>query len=109
MKYSAEEWEFVKHRGVYISIHTYLLAFSILSYILVCYVYLVILNIQTFGFPWYDKHVLNLTKSKVNHFGASLVVQWLRIRLPMQRTWVQSLIWEDPTCHGAAKPMHHNY
>ena len=36
---------------------------------------------------------------------------WLkeRIRLPMQETWVQSLIWEDPTCHGAIKPMCHNY
>ena len=30
--------------------------------------------------------------------GASLVVQWLRIHLPMQETWIQSLIWEDPTC-----------
>ena len=41
--------------------------------------------------------------------GTSLVVKWLRIRLPMQGTWVQSLVWEDPTCHGATKPMCHNY
>ena len=34
----------------------------------------------------------------------SLVVQWIRIRLPMQGMWVQSLIQEDPTCHGATKP-----
>ena len=27
--------------------------------------------------------------------------------LPMQETWVQSLIWENPTCHEAAKPVHH--
>ena len=27
----------------------------------------------------------------------------------MQGTWVQSLVWEDPTCHGAPKPMRHNY
>ena len=26
--------------------------------------------------------------------------------LPMQKTWVQSLVWEDPTCLRAAKPMH---
>ena len=26
----------------------------------------------------------------------SLVVQWQRIRLPMQETWVPSLGWEDP-------------
>ena len=27
----------------------------------------------------------------------------------MQGTWVRALVWEDPTCHGAAKPMSHNY
>ena len=41
--------------------------------------------------------------------GASLVVQWIRIRLPMQRTWVWALVQEDPTCHGATKPVRHNY
>ena len=41
--------------------------------------------------------------------GASLVVQWLIILLPMQGTWVQSLIWEDPTCLGATKAVRHNY
>ena len=40
---------------------------------------------------------------------ASLVGQWLRIRLPMQGTRVRSLVREDPTCHGATKPMRHNY
>ena len=40
---------------------------------------------------------------------ASLVAQWLRIHLPMQGTWVRALVWEDPTCHGATKPMRHNY
>ena len=41
--------------------------------------------------------------------GTSLVVQWLRIYLPVQGTWVQYLVWEDPTCRGATKPMYHNY
>ena len=41
--------------------------------------------------------------------GTSLVAQWLRIRLPMQGTGVRALVWEDPTCRGATKPMHHNY
>ena len=41
--------------------------------------------------------------------GTSLVAQWLRIHLPMQGTWVRSLVQEDATCHGAAKPVHHNY
>ena len=35
---------------------------------------------------------------------ASLVVQWLRVHLPMQGTWVRAPVWEDPTCHGAAGP-----
>ena len=53
-------------------------------------------------------------RSLAGHFKtvqiqASLVVQRLRIGLPMQGTQVQSLIQEDPTCHKATKPMHHNY
>ena len=41
--------------------------------------------------------------------GTSLVVQWLRIHLPMQGTWVRALVQEDPTCRGATKPVCHNY
>ena len=41
--------------------------------------------------------------------GTSLVVQWLRIHLPMQGTQVQALVREDPTCRGATKPVRHNY
>ena len=40
---------------------------------------------------------------------ASLVAQWLRIRLPVQGTWVRALVWDDPTCRGATKPVRHNY
>ena len=40
---------------------------------------------------------------------ASLVVQWLRIRLPMQGTRVWALVREDPTCLGTTKPVSHNY
>ena len=42
-------------------------------------------------------------------FRTSLVVQWLRICLPIQGTWVQSLVWDDPTCHVTTKPRRHNY
>ena len=35
----------------------------------------------------------------------SLVAQWIRIHLPMQGTWVQSLVQEDSTCHKATKPV----
>ena len=43
------------------------------------------------------------------HVGTSLVAQWLRIRLPMQGTWVRALVREDPTCRRATKPVRHNY
>ena len=39
---------------------------------------------------------------------ASLVAQWLRVCLPMQGTRVRALVWEDPTCHGAAGPVSRN-
>ena len=29
--------------------------------------------------------------------------------LPMQRTRVRALVWEDPTCRRATKPVSHNY
>ena len=29
--------------------------------------------------------------------------------LPVQKTWVPSLIKKDPTCHSAAEPTCHNY
>ena len=45
---------------------------------------------------------------KVSTHETSLVVQWLRTHLLMQGTWVWSLILEDPTCHGATKPVHDN-
>ena len=34
--------------------------------------------------------------------------QWLGIRLAIQGTLVESLVREDPTCHGATKTVHHN-
>ena len=40
---------------------------------------------------------------------ASLVAQWLRIRLPMQGTRVRALVGEDRTCRGATMPVRHNY
>ena len=49
------------------------------------------------------KHIESL------QLGTSLVTQWLRIRLPMQGTQVQALVREDPTCHGATKPVRNNY
>ena len=50
--------------------------------------------------------MLAKVKSLVRDF---LVAHGLRILLPMQGTWVRSLVREDPTCHGATKPVRHNY
>ena len=48
-------------------------------------------------------------KQKKTTFGAPLVAQWLRICLPMQGTRVRALVWEDPACRGATRPVSHNY
>ena len=49
--------------------------------------------------------LIKLSKIK---YRASLVAQWLRICLLMQGTRVRALVWEDPTCRGAAGPVSHN-
>ena len=48
-------------------------------------------------------------RSQRNKNRASLVVQWLRICLVMQRMLVQSLVQENPTCQKAMRLMYHNY
>ena len=37
------------------------------------------------------------------------MVQRIRIYLPMQGTWVRSLVWEDSIYLGTTKPVYHNY
>ena len=46
---------------------------------------------------------------KIKCWQTSLLVQWLRICLPMQGIRVQFLVQDDSTCLGEAKPMYHNY
>ena len=55
------------------------------------------------------RHVRLVQHSKINQCRTSLVVQWLRIHLPMQGTRVRSLVQEAPTCRRATKSVHHNY
>ena len=42
--------------------------------------------------------------NSLKKYRVSLAVQWLRILLPMRRTWIQSLVQEDSTHHRATKP-----
>ena len=58
---------------------------------------------------WLGQNKQTNTTAKCLKTGTSLVAQWLGIRLPMQGTQVRALVWEDPTCHGATKPMRYNY
>ena len=46
---------------------------------------------------------------EIQEKGASLVAQWLRICLLMQGTRVRALVWKDPTCCEATRPVSHNY
>ena len=50
-----------------------------------------------------------VTRVKRETERISLLVQELKIRLPMQGTWVPSLVEEDPTCLTATKPMSCNH
>ena len=67
---------------------------------------------------WFWQGVIdNIQDSNFNEIGkmlkpdcrASLVAQWLRVCLPMQGTRVRALVWEDPTCRRAARPVSHDY
>ena len=64
-------------------------------------------TLASWGFSGYEK---KLSKNAFKRDGGtSLVVQWLRIHLPTQGKWVRSLVWGDPTCRRATKPMCHNH
>ena len=56
-----------------------------------------------------DAICLDISPLFKENFGTSLLLQWLRIRLPTQGTQVRSLVQEDPTCRRAPKPVCHNY
>ena len=60
---------------------------------------------------WISSDLISLLEIYLQEIimGTSLLAQWLRICLPMQGTWVQSLVQEDPTCCRATKPVLHNY
>ena len=57
------------------------------------------------GWPRFNQ----VTPLKAEFSWTSLVVQWLRIDLPMQGTWVHSLVPGGSVCYGTTKPTHHNH
>ena len=56
-----------------------------------------------------DSLSLSFTHTHTHTHPTSLVAQWLRIHLLMQGMRVWSLVWEDPICHGATKPVSHKF
>ena len=58
-----------------------------------------------------NKDSQNNQKDPLQDYGieTSLLVQWLRICLPMQGTQVGPLVQEDSTCHRAMEPAGHGY
>ena len=58
---------------------------------------------------WQHVEALSVVTIKKALLRASLVAQWQRTRLPVQETQVPSLVWEDPTCHGAMKSVRPSY
>ena len=44
-----------------------------------------------------------------NHFKKSAVWTPLVVQLRIFPARVPALVWEDPTCCGATKPVRHNY
>ena len=67
------------------------------------------LHLFTSRFDWRMRFRF-LSQNQQSKPGTSLVVQWLRIRLPTQETWARSLVRElrSQFC-GATKPARRNY
>ena len=60
------------------------------------------------GATWWTPGSLGRERLKILVTRASLTAQWWRICLPVQEIGVRSLGQEDPTCHWAINPGHHN-
>ena len=75
--------------------------------LLVSWLYLI--EVSVYQFFTLVKHLSTYQVKVHPNAGTSLVAQWLRVCLPMQGTQVRALVWEDPTCRRAARPVSHNY
>ena len=63
---------------------------------------------STVGYQFCGLITRRIIYTTINNSGASLVLQWVRVHLPMQGTRVRPLVQEDPTCHRATEPVHDN-
>ena len=59
--------------------------------------------------PGLSQHMTKPSGLKGSRQRTSLVVQWLRIHLPMEGMWVRSRVGEGPTCCRAAKLVCQHY
>ena len=66
----------------------------------------VLLLYSCISFPDFPNFFMSIFLEEGKKTKTSLVIQWLTICLSMQRTWVRSLVREDPICNGATKPTH---
>ena len=57
----------------------------------------------------HESHDLTAQEVPRAKHGASLMVQWLRVRLEIQGTPVQFLVGEDLSCCRPTEPVCHNY
>ena len=56
----------------------------------------------------HSEECCSVNSINISRIWTSLVVQWLRICLPMQGTEVRSLVWDNSTCCKATRPVRHN-
>ena len=109
-------WQFLRKVNIFLANDLVILLLDIYPKEMKMYAHTKTLYVNMHNNVTYNHQTLEETQMSLNGWmdkkqtnWASLVAQWLRICLPMQGTRVRALVWEDPTCRGAAGPVSHNY
>ena len=82
---------------------------EMLTWVMVTWVYTFVKTLQTIHLRSIHFALCKINPHVKRKMGTSLVARWLGIHLPLQGTRVPALVQEDPTRHGATKPVLHNY